>query len=36
MARCILHEIDHMDGILFIDHLVEDVVEALKKEKGES
>ena len=20
-ARCVLHEIDHLDGILFLDHL---------------
>lgn len=23
-ARCILHEIDHLDGILFVDHLSEE------------
>jgi peptide deformylase len=21
MARCLQHEIDHLDGVLFIDHL---------------
>jgi peptide deformylase len=21
MARCLQHEIDHLDGILFVDHL---------------
>ncbi|NLJ58885.1 MAG: peptide deformylase [Tissierellia bacterium] len=27
LARCICHEIDHLDGILFVDRVVEDVEE---------
>ncbi len=26
MARCIQHEVDHLDGILFIDRMVEDTL----------
>ena len=27
LARCICHEIDHLDGILFVDRVIEDVEE---------
>lgn len=34
MARCIQHELDHLDGILFIDRMVEDtLVHSITKEK---
>lgn len=26
LARCIQHEVDHLDGILFIDHVTEDTL----------
>lgn len=35
LARCMLHEIDHMDGILFIDRLVDDAVNEIIA-KGEA
>ena len=33
-ARAVCHELDHLDGILYIDRMIEDVTEELQK-KGE-
>lgn len=33
-ARAICHELDHLDGVLYVDKMIEDVTEELKK-KGE-
>lgn len=31
-ARCILHEVDHLNGVLFVDHLKEDDKDKYEKE----
>jgi peptide deformylase len=31
-ARCMLHEVDHLNGILFIDHMEKPVRDAIKEE----
>lgn len=43
MAKCIQHEIDHLDGILFIDHLpglkrykIDEAIEKLNRRKKKS
>ena len=33
-ARAVCHELDHLDGILYVDKMIEDVTEELQK-KGE-
>ena len=33
-ARCVCHELDHLDGVVYVDKMIEDVTEELKK-KGE-
>ena len=33
-ARAVCHELDHLDGIVYVDKMIEDVTEELKK-KGE-
>ncbi len=34
LARAVCHELDHLDGILYVDKMIEDVTEELRK-KGE-
>ena len=41
MARCVQHELDHLQGILFIDRMTKferkqnaDLLQALKEQKG--
>lgn len=36
LARALCHEIDHLDGVLYIDKMIEDVTEKMKKEEEES
>ena len=33
-ARCVCHELDHLDGIVYVDKMIKDVTEELQK-KGE-
>ncbi|MEF9895583.1 MAG: peptide deformylase [Clostridia bacterium] len=34
MAMALCHEIDHLDGILYVDKMIEDVTEELKREQA--
>ena len=34
LARCLCHEIDHLDGVLYVDKMIEDVTEKLKEEEA--
>ena len=31
LARCLCHEIDHLDGIVYVDRMIEDCTEELKQ-----
>ncbi len=33
-ARCVCHELDHLDGVVYVDKMIEDVTEEMNK-KGE-
>ena len=35
LARCLCHEIDHLDGVMYVDKMIEDVTEQLKQEEEE-
>ncbi len=32
LARCLCHEIDHLDGVLYVDKMIEDVTDKLEEE----
>ena len=32
LARCIQHEVDHLNGVLYIDHMEKDVLASLEPE----
>ena len=36
MAVCLCHEIDHLDGIMYTDKMIEDVTEQMQKQQEES
>ncbi len=35
LAVCLCHEIDHLDGILYVDKMIEDVTDKLQEEDGD-
>ena len=35
LARCLCHEIDHLDGIVYVDRMIEDVTDKLEEEARE-
>ncbi len=35
LARCLCHELDHLDGILYVDKMIEDVTDKLEEEEQE-
>ena len=35
LARCLCHEIDHLDGVVYVDKMIEDVTEKLEEEARE-
>ena len=32
LARCLCHELDHLDGVLYVDKMIEDVTDKLEEE----
>ena len=36
LARCLCHEIDHLDGIVYVDRMIEDVTEQMEREEQEA
>ncbi|MBR7187982.1 MAG: peptide deformylase [Clostridia bacterium] len=37
LARCLCHEIDHLDGILYVDKMIEDITDQMRdEEEGEN
>ena len=36
LARCLCHEIDHLDGILYVDKMIEDVTDREEEEAAEA
>ena len=32
LARCLCHEIDHLDGVLYVDKMIEDVTDKIEEE----
>ena len=35
LARCLCHELDHLDGILYVDKMIEDVTDRVEEEAAE-
>ncbi len=35
-ARAVCHELDHLDGIVYVDKMIEDVTEQMMKQDGEA
>ncbi len=35
LAVCLCHEIDHLDGILYVDKMIEDVTDKMQEEDGD-
>ena len=35
LAVCLCHELDHLDGILYVDKMIEDVTDKMDDEEGE-
>ena len=35
LARCLCHELDHLDGVLYVDKMIEDVTDKVEEEEGE-
>ena len=35
LARCLCHELDHLDGVLYVDKMIEDVTDQIEEEKEE-
>ena len=33
LARCLCHELDHLDGVLYVDKMIEDVTDKIEEEK---
>jgi len=36
LARCLCHEIDHLDGIVYVDRMIEDVTDKMNQEEQEA
>jgi len=37
LARCLCHEIDHLDGVLYVDKMIEDITDQMRdEEEGEN
>ena len=36
LARCLCHELDHLDGVLYVDKMIEDVTEQMESENEEA
>jgi peptide deformylase len=34
LAVCLCHEIDHLDGILYVDKMIEDATEEMRRQQG--
>lgn len=34
LARCLCHELDHLDGVLYVDKMIEDVTDRIEEEKA--
>ena len=34
LARCLCHEIDHLDGIVYVDKMIEDVTDQMEQEEA--
>ena len=34
LAVCLCHELDHLDGVLYVDKMIEDATEEVKRRKG--
>ena len=35
LARCLCHEIDHLDGVLYVDKMIEDITDQVEEDEGE-
>ncbi len=35
LARCLCHEIDHLDGVVYVDRMIEDVTDQIEQEERE-
>jgi len=35
LAVCLCHELDHLDGILYVDKMIEDVTDQIEQEEEE-
>ena len=35
LARCLCHELDHLDGVLYVDKMIEDVTDKVEEEAEE-
>ena len=35
LARCLCHELDHLDGVLYVDKMIEDVTDRVEEEQAE-
>ena len=35
LARCLCHELDHLDGVLYVDKMIEDVTDQVEQQEGE-
>ena len=35
LARCLCHELDHLDGVLYVDKMIEDVTDKVEEENEE-
>ena len=33
LARCLCHELDHLDGVLYVDKMIEDVTDRVEEEE---
>ena len=33
LARCLCHELDHLDGVLYVDKMIEDVTDKIEEEE---
>ena len=34
LARCLCHEIDHLDGVVYVDRMIEDVTDRMEEEEA--
>ena len=33
LARCLCHEIDHLDGVMYVDKMIEDITDKVEEEE---